>query len=76
MKLKIGNTTFNQKALRNVLWIFFFIGIYVGISIALKEDGKSTFSFPMFFPLILIIPKLVRGIKDEIQHERDSEDRL
>ena len=76
MKLKIGNTILNQQALKNLFWIFFFTGIYIGFGMALREDGKSWFSIPLFIILILILPKLIRGIKDEIQHERDVADKL
>jgi hypothetical protein len=67
MELKIGNRTFNQQALRNLFRLIFFTGIYVGI--ALDEDGKSTLSFSLFVPLMFILPKRIRRIKDKIQHE-------
>lgn len=72
MKLKIGNTILNRQALRSLLWIFLFIGIFIGASIALKEDGKSWFSAPLAISFILIVAKLVRDVKQEIDSERES----
>ena len=72
MKLKLGNTILNQQVLRNLFWIFLFIGIFIGASIAFREDGKRPISIPLALPFILIITKLSRGIRQEIGSERES----
>ena|GEM_PF-1987223 len=73
MKLKLGNTILNQQALRDLFLMLFSIGVYIGISFALTEDGKGPVSLPLAIPFLLIVAKLIRGIRQEIINERNIE---
>ncbi|MBC7568179.1 MAG: hypothetical protein H7319_00395 [Spirosoma sp.] len=73
MTLKLGNTILNQRASRDLFLMLFSIGVYIGISFALTEDGKGPVSLPLAIPVFLIVAKLIRAVRQEVINERNIE---
>ena len=75
MRLKVGNILLNRQALKNIFWILFFVSIYVGVGITLREDGKPPISLPLTIPFFIVVAKLIRSVRQEIANERAAENK-
>lgn len=60
----------NHLVLRKLFLSFFLTGVLIGVQVALLEAGKPMTLLPFLPIYALVIPALIRGIRNEIANER------
>lgn len=70
MKIKLGNTVLNQRALVKLFLICFLFSTLIGAKIVTRS-GHNDVSLLPFMPIfVILIVRLYRGVQKEIDSER------
>lgn len=72
MKIRLGTAVLNHRALLQLFLIFFLVGVPIGVAVAMLEAGKPVKLLPFLPIYIIIIPVLIRGIRNEIANEQTA----
>ncbi len=70
MKIKLGTVVLDHRALLKLVLIFFLTGVLIGVQVAMLEAGKPMALLPFLPIYVIVLPVLIRGIRQEIANER------